>query len=1002
VAEGGHFYPEPETKAQADSQHHFWSGKPRFYWFVVIFTGALLLVFPFQIYEILSHGEIMATPGWTAAESNGAWKITQVSRTGPAAGKLKPGDRLAAIDGDDRAARIGPHWFLNHQHPGDSYQLDIERDGARLSFPLKTAVTRVPGQRIWGSIQLIVALIFLGTGAIIGLGKASESTGRNAFLSAAFSAMFLFSIASTVMRGAGIGGWILGTTLVMDCAFGIHYLFGYWFYSRFPRPVGRTRGWAAFEYVLCGSAILLWALGVGFNIMDGLSRELSAAFASSHETITAAFLWGADTSTRKLFGVFTNLAITAVCLRNFRLIPEGDQRRRLRWAFFGAIAAVAPLFLMMAFWYVVTLMPTASDLVGLRFTLNRAVNLVVVIMPISMAYAILKHRVLGFGVAMRIGIQHLLATNVLRLLFLLPFAALVYELIAGRDRTIGNLLWQGVTKWYLLMAVCFAAGNRYRRQLTTTIDKRFFREAYNQEAVFTVLADSIKEMDSVEEIAALLSAEISKAMHPRWIAVLYRQNPQSSLSMAYASDESSRRLQAAGLSGTLEQLEHASHARDWPSIRSVCPPNERMTFDLAEANLLVPIMGTEHRLRGILVLGEKKSEEPYIAKDRALLELVCHEAGIVYENLELRGQVRKERQVQVEVLARVANHDLNLVKECGACGRCYDSPAMKCSVDESELSLTLPVERTIDNRYRLERRIGKGGMGAVYEAQDLRLNRAVAVKVMTGSLFGQTSAMRRFSREAQASARLVHPNIVRLYDYGELAAEGAFLVMEYVPGTTLRQLLAERGILPPQEAAGLLEQLLAGIEAAHASQIVHRDLKPDNIMMQEGAGGRLKILDFGLAKMRDPDASDPASKTAPGVAMGTFGYMSPEQYLGSEIDERSDIYSIGVIALEALTGKLQLNAYSFHAQIGEQVTKRFAFAGATDEHRKVAECIGRCVAIQRDDRYASAVDLRQALLPALSDCPALPEMVRAAAAQDRGKAMPEATRTLPQFSPSPE
>ncbi|HEV2690928.1 MAG TPA: PDZ domain-containing protein, partial [Bryobacteraceae bacterium] len=758
----GQYYPESEARA-------FWSGKPRFYWLVLIFTGLLLLVFPFQIFQILRHGDTLSTTGWTATESQGIWTITQIQRAGPATGKLKRGDKLLSINGNEHAAHTGPLWFFNHKSPGDRYTVDVQRDGARLSFQLPIGATRVAGQRFWGSLQMIVALIFLGTGAIIGLGKASESTGRYAFLSAALSAMFLFSIASTVMRRGGAQGWPLWIAIVMDCAFAIHYLYGYWFYSRFPQPVGRTRSWAVFEYLLAGVALTLWALGVGFNVLSGLPEAMAVAFANSQEQITAAFLWGADTSTRKFFGIFTNLAMTAVCWRNFRLIPEGDQRRRLRWAFFGALATVIPSCLIMAFWYAVTLLPNFSDLTGLSFTLSRAVNIIVVIMPITMAYAILKHRVLGFGVAIRIGIQHLLATNVLRLLFLLPFAALVYELVTGRDKTISALLWQGATKWYLLLAVCFAAGNRYRRQVTTAIDKRFFREAYNQETVLTVLADTIKELDSVEEIAALLSAEINKALHPRWIAVLYRQNRQSGLSMAYATDDTSRRLQAAGLGGTLEQLEHASHARDWQSIRSVCPPNERMTFDLADANLLVPIMGTEHRLMGILVLGEKKSEEPYIAKDRALLERVGHEAGIVYENLELRGQVRKERQVQVEVLARVANHDLNLVKECSVCGRCFDSSAEKCTQDDADLSFTLPVERTIDSRYRLDRRIGKGGMGAVYEAMDLRLNRAVAVKVMTGSLFGQTSAMRRFSREAQASARLVHPNIVRLYDYGELA-----------------------------------------------------------------------------------------------------------------------------------------------------------------------------------------------------------------------------------------
>jgi hypothetical protein len=773
--------------------------------------------------------------------------------------------------------------------------------------------------------------------------------------------------------------WI---TLALDCAFPLHFVFGYRFYSRFPQPVGRTRVWASLDFFLIFAGVFLWLLGTGFNVLNGLPDQIAIGFANLQPGITRLLAAAGDTSTRKFCNVVVNLAIAAACIRNYRLIPEGDQRRRLRWAFFGVIGATLPAFLIMAFWFVLTLLPVSIETTGLRFTLNRLVNAIVVVMPITMAYAILRHRVLGIRVAVRIGIQHLLATNVLRLLFFLPFAALVYELVSQRDKTIGQLLFQTAAKWNLLLAIAFAAGNRYRRQLSTAIDRRFFREAYNQEEILTALAASIKQLDSVEEIAALLSSEISKALHPRWITVLYRQTRQSGLSVAYASEASSRELHHAEHAGILEQLEQAGTVNSWPALRRMCPPAERPAFDRAGASLLVPIMGTEHRLLGVLVLGEKKSEEPYTAQDRALLVRVGHEAGIVYENLELRGLVRRERQVQTDVLARVASHDFNLLKECPSCGQCYDASATACSTDGSELSLSLPVERTIDGRYRLDRLVGKGGMGAVYEAADLRLNRAVAVKVMTGRLFGNTAALRRFSREAQASARLVHPNIVRLYDYGELSADGAFLVLELVHGVTWRRMLSENGALPPDVAAALFDQLLAGVESAHSAKIIHRDLKPDNVIIQ-GAGATLtaKILDFGLAKTRASDISDSGSMTAPGVTVGTLGYMSPEQYLGADVDERTDVYAIGVMALETLTGKLQLNAYSFHTQIVELVHRRFDFAGATAEHRILADCISKCVAIQRGERFGGISDLRDEMLPAMRACPPVPGAAKVAGVQ---------------------
>jgi hypothetical protein len=588
-----------------------------------------------------------------------------------------------------------------------------------------------------------------------------------------------------------------------------------------------------FFLVLAGASV--WVMGTGFNVLRGLPDQIAIGLADLQPPISGLLTAAAaDGAVIKFYSVIINLAMAAASIRNYRLIPEGDQRRRLQWAFFGIIGASIPGGLIIGSWFVLTVFPLSIETTRLTLALNQLGNAFGLMIPVSLAYAILRHRVLDIRVAVRIGIQHLLATNVLRVLFLLPFAALIYELMSQRDKTISALLFQTSVKWTLLLAMAVAAGSRYRRQLSAAIDKRFFREAYNQEGILTALADSIKQLDSVEEIAALLSGEISRALHPRWITVLYRHTRQSELSVAYASEATLRELHHSEYAGILERLEQDGGAHSWRALRRICPPAERPTFDRAGADLLVAIMGAEHRLLGVVALGEKKSEEPYTAQDRALLKRVADEVGIVYENLELRGLVRRERQLQTDVLARVAPHDFNLVKECPSCGQCYDASAAACSKDDNELSLTLPVERIIDRRYRLDRLIGKGGMGAVYEAADLKLNRTVSVKVMIGRLFGDTAALRRFSREAQASARLVHPNIVRLYDYGELSAGGAFLVLELVHGVTWRRMLSEKGVLAPDIASVLFEQLIAGVEAAHSSGIIHRDLKPENVIILVG------------------------------------------------------------------------------------------------------------------------------------------------------------------------
>jgi hypothetical protein len=898
---------------------------------------------------------------------------------------------LLAIDGDPRAARIGTYWFFNHKAAGGLYTVEVQRASSRLGIELRMTATHVPALRLWESIQVGTALIFLLTGTMVGLAKPSEPAVRNLYLGAALAAMFGVSMASDNVRSAGVQGWRLWIILALNCAVPLCNVFGYLFCSRFPQPVGRTRFWALLDSFLILAGVSVWVMGTGFNVLQSLPDQIVIGLANLKPRIsgllTAAVVDGAAV---KFYCVVICLAMAAASIRNYRLIPAGDQRRRLQWAFFGIIGASLPMGLLAGFLFVLTVFPLSIETTGLTFELNRLDNAFALVMPVTFAYAILRHRVLGIRVAMRIGIQHLLATNVLRVLFLLPLAALIYEVISQRDKTIGALLFQTSVKWTLLLAIAVAAGNRYRRQLSTAIDRRFFREAYNQEGILTALADSIKQLDSVEEIAALLSGEISKALHPRWITVLYRQTHHSELSVAYASEASLRELHHTEHAGILERLEQDGRSYSWRALRRICPPAERPAFDRTGADLLVPIMGTEHRLLGVLVLGEKKSEEPYTAQDRALLKRVGDEVGIVYENLELRGLVRRERQVQTDVLARVARQDFNLVKECPSCGRCYDASAAACSKDGSELSLTLPVERIIDRRYRLDRLIGKGGMGAVYEAADLKLNRTVSVKVMTGRLFGDTAALRRFSREAQASARLVHPNIVRLYDYGELAAGGAFLVLELVHGVTWRRMLSEKGVLAPDIASVLFEQLMAGVEAAHSARIIHRDLKPDNVIIQgTGAALTAKILDFGLAKMRGSDFPDSGSITAPGVAVGTLGYMSPEQYLGADVDERSDVYSIGVMALETLTGKLQLNAHSFHTQIVEVVCRRFEFAGSTPEHQRLAGCISKSVALKSRERFRGIPELREQMLPAMRACPPVPGAATVAPAK-----ADQATNTL--------
>jgi serine/threonine-protein kinase len=206
------------------------------------------------------------------------------------------------------------------------------------------------------------------------------------------------------------------------------------------------------------------------------------------------------------------------------------------------------------------------------------------------------------------------------------------------------------------------------------------------------------------------------------------------------------------------------------------------------------------------------------------------------------------------------------------------------------------VGRMLDGRYRIESRIARGGMATVYLARDLRLDRTVAIKVMHAGLAADEDFVARFIGEAKAAAALSHPNVVAVYDQ-RTDGEHVFLVMEYVPGRTLREELTARGRFGPRAALEIMQPVLAALGAAHRAGLVHRDVKPENVLIT--GDGQVKVADFGLAR------AETASKmTKTGVIIGTVGYLAPEQVLSGDADVRSDVYAAGTMLFELLTGRL--------------------------------------------------------------------------------------------------
>jgi serine/threonine-protein kinase len=272
--------------------------------------------------------------------------------------------------------------------------------------------------------------------------------------------------------------------------------------------------------------------------------------------------------------------------------------------------------------------------------------------------------------------------------------------------------------------------------------------------------------------------------------------------------------------------------------------------------------------------------------------------------------------------------------------------------------------RTIASRYRLERQVGRGGMGAVYEATQIDLGRKVAIKMITtGDGRKDRDLQARFEREARLAASIGHENVVGIIEIGHSESDEPFIAMELLDGTSLRELL-ERQELPLPRFLAIVDQVLAGLQAAHERRIVHRDIKPENVFVVTAGGSeRIKVLDFGISKVlrEDPETMQ---LTRTGDMLGTPLYMSPEQAAGrKDIDARTDLYSVGVLLYRALSGRFPYQVTGLSALVFAIATRRppplREVAPAVS--RELAAIVDRLLERDREARFASAEELRRVL-----------------------------------------
>jgi serine/threonine-protein kinase len=317
----------------------------------------------------------------------------------------------------------------------------------------------------------------------------------------------------------------------------------------------------------------------------------------------------------------------------------------------------------------------------------------------------------------------------------------------------------------------------------------------------------------------------------------------------------------------------------------------------------------------------------------------------------------------------------------------------------------------IAGRYRLDRRLGAGGMSTVYEGLDQVLERQVAVKLLAEHLAEDDGFVARFRREALAAAKLVHPNIVQVYDSGhDPEMHRHYIVMEYVEGETFAQVLRARPRLPVAEAVGVVSQACEGLEYAHRHSVIHRDVKPGNLLINPD--GLVKLADFGIAK-----AAEDSRITQIGSVLGTAAYLSPERAKGQEATVRSDVYSIGVVLYQALAGRVpyetgSLTELALRQQEGDPEPLALVNPEVGPE---LSRAVGRSLVAEPAERYQSARDMRIAIGEAIRGRDSAATMALEHAAAERREAtavtqlasapVPDATartRVLPRPEPAPQ
>lgn len=473
-------------------------------------------------------------------------------------------------------------------------------------------------------------------------------------------------------------------------------------------------------------------------------------------------------------------------------------------------------------------------------------------------------------------------------------------LSVGGAHEAGHLLglwssWDGLS-WGIVLfmvSVAFAISNHFLRS-------RVEAEALNRELGKRVV-ERTKSLEEAQARNFKLSQSASALRDPKaWADAL----------------ESEIRVKLGGAQLTVWRWDGSAFL---PLGPGGTPPDSGMVGRLRLGTLeqperaFIPVVGPTAELVGVLVVEGKPG--PWNQAERHLAATFAGHLSGALELAQLRGeldQVDARRKLERQVLI---DEGFGALQVCPICSQCFDHTQEFCPDDSGSLAFSRTFPYRVNGRYRLTRFLGEGSTAQVFEAEDERLERRVALKAIKPDCFLRESTRRRFEQEAKALAQVDHPSVLAIFDSGELSDGTVYLVTELLLGASLGQIIAAYGPGHPGQIAQLLRDAGSALDAAHASGLLHRDLKPDNIFVLP-APLRFKLLDFGLAK----EITEVNDITQTGMVMGTPVYMSPEQIQGKPMDQRSDLFSLGLVIWEALAGRRMLQGESIPELVVQLMT----------------------------------------------------------------------------------